>query len=164
MKVYIIAAMTADGFIARGSNELINWTSPEDKKFFRETTNASGVVLMGGNTYRTFKSPLPGRRNIVYSHRKIDDISVETTQENPFELVKRLGSEGVDELAVIGGSTIYTLFVKTGLVTDIYLSIEPKIFGNGIKLFNEDLDVELSLVDSKNLNKNTLLLHYRVAN
>lgn len=163
MKIYLIAAMTADGFIARSSDELINWTSPEDKRFFRETTNASGVVLMGGNTYRTFKSPLPGRRNIVYSRSKIDDTSVETTQENPLELVKRLDSEGVDELAVIGGSTIYTLFIKAGLVTDIYLSIEPKIFGSGIKLFSEDLDVELSLVNSKNLNNNTLLLHYKVA-
>ncbi|MBW3569006.1 dihydrofolate reductase family protein [Candidatus Parcubacteria bacterium] len=162
MKVYIIAAMTADGFIARNSNELIDWTSSEDKKFFREMTKKSGVLIMGGNTYRTFKEPLPGRRNIVYSHQNIEQPEVETTRESPAQLVQRLKIEGASQVAIAGGSSIYTMFLKAGVVTDIYLTLEPLMFGKGIKLLQEDVNTKLTLNGVSKFNENTVLLHYKV--
>lgn len=162
MKVYIIAAISADGYIAKSSNEFINWTSPEDKKFFREMTKKSGVIIMGGNTFRTFKNPLPNRRNIVYSRKTIEHQEVETTEESPAQLIKRLELEGANSVAIGGGSSIYTMFLKAGVVTDVYLSVEPKMFGRGIKLTNEETQIDMELVDSSKLNDNTVLLHYKV--
>lgn len=163
MKVYIIAAISADGFIAKSKDEFINWTSPEDKKFFREMTKESKVMVMGGNTFRTFKSPLPDRRTIVYSRNNIDNSAVETTNLPPEELINNLKEEGVSEIAVCGGSSIYGMFLRSGVVTDVYLSIEPLIFGEGISLIDSDIDIKLELEKVRNLNENTLLIHYKVA-
>jgi len=162
MKVYIIAAISADGFIAKSSNELINWTSKEDKQFFREMTKKSGVMVMGGNTFRTFKSPLPGRRTIVYTTSHIDHKDVEVTDLAPKDLLEKLQNEGVSEVAICGGSSIYDMFLAADVVTDVYLTIEPLIFGEGISLIRSDAKIRLNLEEVKNLNDNTLLLHYKV--
>lgn len=162
MKVYIIAAVSADGFIAKNSDELVNWSSHEDKKFFRETTKQTGVIVIGGKTYRTFKSPLPGRRNIVYSKQTVDHPEVETTQEAPEKLIKRLAAEGIEELAICGGSSIYSMFLRAGVVTDLYLSVEPVMFGNGIPLYRGNFGVKLELQEMKKMNEHTILLHYKL--
>nr|AIA13121.1 Dihydrofolate reductase [uncultured bacterium]AIA13348.1 Dihydrofolate reductase [uncultured bacterium] len=163
MKVFIIAAMTADGFIAKNEHQHIDWTSKEDKKFFVDMTKESGVMVMGGNTYRTFKKPLPGRRHIVYTHGEVEGEAFEKTLEPPKDLVKRLRSEGYDNIAVIGGSSIYSMFLKAGVLTDIYLTVEPLFFGKGIKLLSDEFGgVELKLNNVKKINDNTILIHYEV--
>lgn len=165
MKVYIIAAISVDGFIAKSKSELINWTSPEDKKFFREMTQKSKIMVMGGNTFRTFGKPLPNRRTIVYSRSEIKSTNdVEVTRLSPKDLIAKLESEGATELAICGGSDIYGMFLSSKVVTDIYLTIEPLVFGQGVSLFKGDHDVKLNLVESRQLNENTLLVHYKVIN
>ena len=44
MTTFLIAAITADGFIARHSRHLADWTSKEDKQFFTQKTKEAGVV------------------------------------------------------------------------------------------------------------------------
>ncbi len=162
MKVYIIAAISTDGFIAKSKDQLIDWTSKEDKKFFRDMTKKSGVIIIGGNTFRTFKALLPGRRHIVYTRGKIDNPEVETTVEEPKKLINRLDEEGFSEVAICGGSSIYSMFLEAGAVTDIYLTIEPLIFGRGVKLLETQTESELKLQSVKKLNASTILLHYKV--
>lgn len=164
MKVYIIAAMSTDGFIAKSSDEFIDWTSPEDKKIFAQMTTDSGVIIMGGKTFRTMPAALKNRKNIVYSKQTIDDKNVETTQENPVDLVNRLKSEGYKSVAVCGGQTIYRMFLEANLVNDLYLTTEPLLFGRGISLSGSDLDLKLKLVSTKKLNENTVFSHYKVIN
>ncbi|MEX2014916.1 MAG: dihydrofolate reductase family protein [Candidatus Saccharimonadales bacterium] len=162
MKVFIIAAVTADGFIARNDHQQIDWTSKEDKKFFRDTTKKSGVMVMGGNTYRTFKKPLPGRRHIVYTKGSVEGDAFEKTVQKPKDLVNQLKDEGYDEIAIIGGSTMYSMFLAAGVITDVYLTIEPLFFGGGVKLLSENTDIKLKLQSSEKLNENTILMHYKV--
>lgn len=162
MKVYIIAAISTDGFIAKSKDQVINWTSKEDKKFFKDMTMKSGVVIFGGNTFRTFKSTLPGRRHIIYTKGNIENPEVETTGENPEKLIERLRNEGYKEVAVCGGSSIYSMFLRAGVITDIYLTIEPLIFGEGVKLFDSKSEGRLKLNSVKKLNDNTVLMHYKV--
>jgi len=162
MRVSIIAAVSADGFIAREHNELANWSSKEDKKLFVELTKRAGVMVMGGVTYRTIGRALPGRRNIVYSRTVINQEGIETTQEEPSALVWRLQKEGFSELAVCGGAAIYDMFLRAGVVTDVYLTIEPVFFGTGISLFKTPCDVRLTLAECKQLTPDVTLFHYTV--
>jgi dihydrofolate reductase len=68
MNVFIIAAISADGLIAKDSDEKSTaWTSKADKKFFSERTKKAGVVVMGRKTFDTIGKPLSERLNIVYS-------------------------------------------------------------------------------------------------
>jgi dihydrofolate reductase len=52
--------------------------------------------------------------------------------------------------------------MKSGLVNTLYLTIEPILFGNGMRLFKEDLDIKLELVNSEKKECGTVLTEYRV--
>ena len=171
MKTFLIAALSADGFIAKDSaHSPLTWRSNGDRKFFIESTKEAGLVVMGLNTAKTSKKPLPGRRNIIYA----DNVSQlshwqeyeewEITQDNPKELLLRLAKDGHKEVAICGGSQIYTMFMEKGLVDKLYLSIEPVIFGKGMTLFNKELDIKLQLEKESKFGEQTILLEYNVIN
>ncbi len=162
MKVFIIAALTADGLVAKNTlHTPLEWTSKEDKEFFATRTKEAGVVVIGANTFKTLKRPLPGRLNVVYSKESFGG-DVEITQKEPKALLEELGKRGFKEVAICGGPTIYTMFMAAGVVDTLYLTIEPVLFGQGMHLFNKELDAKLRLISSKKLGENTLLLEYKV--
>ena len=162
MRIFLIAAMTADGFIGRHAEHFVDWSTPEDKKLFTRLTKEAGVMVMGSRTFKTIGRALPGRRNIVLTSQPgaITAENVEPTHETPAQLVTRLEAEGVQSLAVCGGAMVYTQFMESGLVTELYLTIEPLLFGSGMPLFASKLDSTLQLADVSKLNDNTVLLHY----
>ncbi len=158
----MIAVMSVDGFIARSSQERINWSSPEDRQFFADQSQRAGVVVMGANTIRAIGHALPGRRTIVYSRRDFDMEGVETTQEEPKVLLARLEREGHTEVAIGGGSQIFTMFLQAGVMNEIYLSVDPSLFGGGARLLGELPPTRLELLETSMLGQQTVLLHYRV--
>lgn len=164
MKVFIIAALTADGFIGRTADHLADWTAPEDKKLFVRLTKEAGAMVFGSHTFATIGRALPGRRNIVLTSKPevITAEGVETSAEPAAELVRRLHQEGAAGLAVCGGASVYTQFMKAGVVDEIYLTVEPVVFGTGIPLFTEPLEASLRLLANEKLNDHTILLHYSV--
>lgn len=165
MKVFIIAALTVDGFIARHNEELADWTSPEDKQHFVKHTKRAGIMVMGARTFDTIGRALPGRTTIVYTTHPDDyaDKGVETTSEDPKELVERLAQQGHEELAICGGSKIYDLFMQAGVVTDLYVTVEPKLFGIGVSLLSSTTDQTMTLESVDKLHANGLALHYKIA-
>lgn len=164
MKVFIIAAITADGFIGRSSNHYADWTGTEDKKLFVKLTKEAGTMVMGATTFATIGRALPDRRNIIYTTKPetFKELGVETTNEPPAELVDRLRSEGVEALAICGGAQIYQHFMAAGVVDELYLTVVPKIFGQGVPLFTAELAADLELVASDKLSPSVILLHYKV--
>lgn len=161
MKTFIIAALTADGFIAKDANHKADWTSKADKKFFQAKTKEAGVVVMGSRTYETVGMPLKDRRNIIYTRNKRFD-GVETTSEEPAALIARLKKEGVKEVAICGGASIYSLFMESGLVDKLFLTVEPVSFGQGISLFDKSVESKLELVDATKLEDGAVVLEYNV--
>lgn len=164
MKVFIIAALTADGFIGRDGGHSADWTGGEDKKVFVRLTKEAGVMIMGSRTFATIGRALPGRRNIVYTSRpdEITAENVETTNEAPAELLARLKQEGANAVAICGGATIYDLFMREGLVDELYLTYVPLIFGQGITLFTGELSSKLELQEETKLPDGAILMHYIV--
>ncbi len=168
IKTYIIVAQTADGKIARNRNHEASWTSRADKKHFIEMTKKSGVMIMGLNTFKTFPSPLKDRLHVVYSDEENanqNDIPgvVEYTKDTPEILLKKLEERGFKEIAICGGSTIYTMFIKSGLVQKVYITIEPILFGEGMSIFNQSLYIKIKLNSVKTVNEeNVVLLEYDV--
>jgi len=53
--------------------------------------------------------------------------------------------------------------MKAGVVDTAYLTVEPVIFGSGIKLFTEALDNELVFQKLHKLSEQTVVLEYSVA-
>lgn len=164
MKVFMIASLTADGFIGKTADHLADWTSREDKQLFVRLTKEAGVMVMGARTFATIGRALPERETIVYTtHPETITVEgVETTTEAPADLVARLERQGTSGIAICGGAVIYTMFMAAGVVDELYLTVEPVLFGQGVPLFASGLDVPLTLLDTSKLNDNTVLLHYAV--
>jgi dihydrofolate reductase len=164
MRTFIIAALTADGFIGRDSGHLADWTGKEDKKIFGELTKEAGVIVMGSRTHATIGRALPERRNIVYTSQpeKIIAEGVETTNEAPADLIKRLDDEGSKALAVCGGATVYDMFMRAGVVDELYLTYVPVLFGKGVPLFSGELEQQLELKEETRLSDGSVLVHYIV--
>ncbi|HUB93606.1 MAG TPA: dihydrofolate reductase family protein, partial [Verrucomicrobiae bacterium] len=141
MRTFIIAAITADGFIGRDSGHTADWTGKEDKKVFTRLTKEAGVMVMGSRTFATIGCALPERRTIVLT-RSPDTITtegIETTDQTPVELISKLQQEGVRAVAICGGTSVYDQFIRAGLVDELYLTISPLLFGQGLSLFTHTL-------------------------
>lgn len=168
IKVFIIVAHTADGFIAPASIDNQSkpstvWTSGADKKKFVELTKKAGVIVMGLTTYNTIGRPLPNRLNVVYAPKGTPTIEgVMMTDLQPKDLIEDLESKGYKEVAICGGSTIYTMFMQSGIVNKIYITVEPKLFGQGLTIFNKPLERDLKLVSVEKLSDDVLFLEYNV--
>jgi dihydrofolate reductase len=165
MKVFIIAAVTADGFIGRSSDHLSDWTGGEDKKIFVKLTKEAGVMVMGARSFATIGRALPERRNIVYTRTpsSITVPGIETTSETPTELIDRLASEGHEAVAICGGASIYDLFMNSGLVTDAYITYVPIFFGTGVQLLKTEQATNLQLVESTALSDGGIFAHYTLS-
>ena len=179
MLVFLIAAQTLDGKIAKQSEERsFDWTSQEDKRWHVRKTREAGVLIMGRKTYQTFNTPLPGRLNLIYSRRAEQFLSMSDqdviaqkgktlllyTSGSPLQLVDKLERCHYTQLSVSGGVSVYRQFLEAGVVGKIYLTIEPYIFGEGISMFDQlTVEPQLSLVDTHQLNSNTLVLEYQVS-
>ena len=173
MNVWLIAAMSADGKIAQTPGQSsLDWTSKEDTRFFVDKTKEAGTVIMGRKTFDTIGKPLKGRRIIVMSRGggKVgrwkggevkENGTVEYTALSPRELLDELASQGVMTVALAGGSSIYSQFLRDGLVTDLYLTIEPHLFGGCVPLATGFERIDMKLVDVTRLGEQAVLLHYK---
>ncbi len=162
--VTMMMAITADGKIAKNSTQFANWTSREDKKLFVEISKKHGVIIMGENTFKTFPKPLPDRLNVVFSHQehltKIE--GVKWVKGEPQKVLEEIAELGYQSALLGGGTGLNSLFLKNKLINEIILTVEPKIFGSGLSLFNEDFEADLKLLAVEKLNENTVMLKYQV--
>lgn len=162
--VTMIMAMSLDGVIAKDSHHFANWTSPEDKKLFVEVSNQHGLIIMGRNTFNTFKAPLKDRLNVVFSRQtKLEPIDgVKWVSGDPKEVLKDLKEMGYTSALLGGGTKLNSLFLQHQLISEIIVTIEPKLFGKGLTLFDAELDLNLELLEMGQINKNSIKLRYRV--
>jgi dihydrofolate reductase len=174
MHVFLIAAQTLDGFIARSETESsFDWTTPEDKTFYIQMIKRAMHMVVGSTTLKTFRRFPRDMRVYVYTRQpeKFDSSQLsqaavyEPTKESPQDLVARLTAEGVEEVAICGGASIYTQFLTAGVVNTLYLTVEPVLFGTGVRLFStsDPITQRLQLKQSSKLNEiGTILLEYEV--
>ncbi len=166
---------SVDGKTTQGNTSVLpTWTSKEDQEYFSGLIDSAHLIIMGRKTYAIAKPQMkhtPGRLRIVVTskphewnmHEAIPG-QLEFTNEQPTELIKRLEQKGYTSALLVGGATLNTAFLKANLVNELILTIEPKIFGQGTSVVeNEELDVNLKLTSIKTLNdQGTLLLKYRI--
>ncbi len=183
-KYIAIAAVTLDGKIARHKNHMSDWTSKEDKVFMRALLDKCDVIIVGNNTYKTAVGPLSKRNCIVLSKTAEPspltrgDVAQRVTERllyaNPQKtnLKKLIRALNYKKIAILGGAQTYTYCLQNNLFDEIYLTIEPIIFGQGVDLFAPSPSEgrvgervqkhKLKLFSIKKLNKQgSLLLHYK---
>ena len=115
-EVILIAAVTIDGYIARHSFEVTNWS--KDLNLFKKQTMGHPVVV-GSNTYKTLEKELDGREVICVNRNSI-----------PQEVVRSINKE---RCFIIGGGKTYSRF--SSLLTHLYITPHPYVFNKGVQLF-----------------------------
>ncbi len=170
MNIFIIAALTTDGFIAKNAHHPASWTSKADKQRFVRLTKEAGVMIMGSKTFSTFPKPLKERLNVVYTRdpekarasqaEHYDNL--EFTALPPTELIASLEQRGYTSIAICGGAEIYSTFMDSGLVNKLYLTYEPLLFGAGVTLFKNPMDVALELVSTEHTDTGTIFAEYNI--
>nr|WP_319494850.1 dihydrofolate reductase family protein [uncultured Desulfobacter sp.] len=167
MQVILLMASTVDGKIAKDASQFVDWTGKADKKYFVEMTKKAGVMIMGSTTYDTIGKPLPGRLNIVMTRdkaRQSDQDNLIFTDLPPAGILEDLEQKGYTSAALIGGATINSLFARENLITQVHLTLVPRLFGSGLSLFAPpiDLDMALTFESCQDIGGGHLLLIYHV--
>lgn len=99
----------------------IPWHDKKDMAFFRSKTTGSGknAVVMGRKTMESLpKFPLPNRENLVLSSKEGSYRRVSSLDE--LGIVTK--ASGFDEAWVIGGATVYSETLKSGIVDEVFIS------------------------------------------
>lgn len=172
MKVILVFVSTLNGKITRGNDpEVRNWSSDSDQIHYARVWKESRLVVMGSRTYDLNTiTPSPLRLILVmsgkpglYKDREIPG-QLEFTSNNPSELVNEFSKKNYDLMTVVGGAHLATSFLKEKLVDELWLTIEPSLFGRGQDLIiNDDLEVKLELKEIIRANeKGTLITKYGV--
>ncbi|MEK7619207.1 MAG: dihydrofolate reductase family protein [Patescibacteria group bacterium] len=163
--INLIAAITIDGKISTGPGNFPDWTSVEDKNFLHQMLDSSDVAVVGRTTFELAKKPLSKRNCIVFT-KSVSDFRTEREglvfcNPSGISLARLLGSYA--RIAVLGGTGVYTWFLKKGLADNLYLTIEPISFGAGVPLFADHSGAPFAwrLISSTPLNMaGSILLHY----
>ena len=169
-KVHLVMVSSLDGVIAKNSNEFIDWSSKEDKKYFSTITKEKGCLVMGSSTFKTIGRPLPDRLNVILTSRPDEMSNKYGEHENLMfisinsakELLELLSKKGFQEIVLGGGTKVNTMFAKENMIDYLHLSVEPVLVGSGMQIFDEEVRIDLSLVENIRLNENTVLLKYSV--
>lgn len=160
-RVVLLAAMSIDGFIAPADKEALpstTWTSKEDWRFFTKRSKELGTLIMGSATFETIRRPLAERQLVVLTsqpqrYASYSDSSLTFTDEAPAALLARLANQGIEQVALCGGAKVYGQFLQADLVDELQLTVEPYIFGRGIKLCDVSLEQQWRLVEQQPLNE-----------
>lgn len=174
MKVVLAMVMSVDGKTTKWNNpNIYGWTSKEDQKHFFSLVEKHNVIIMGRKTYDAARSVMKLsakklRVVITNTPEKYEKFAVrgqlEFTSDSPEELIDRLKMQGYAKVLLVGGEGINALFLKAGFVNEVWITVEPAIFGYGNSLISkEKFDVKMRLKHVRMLNKRgTLLLKYQV--
>lgn len=172
MKKILVFVSTLDGKVTQGDDPFVRkWSSKADQNYFSKLWKESGFIVMGSNTYNAAPiKPSPMHLMVILTREpsKYETKSVagqiEFTNETPRELVTRFSKEGYKMMTVVGGPHVASSFLKDGLIDELWLTVEPRIFGQGESLVSEEkLNITLKLISCDKLNdEGTLLTKYAV--
>lgn len=172
MKKILVFVSTVDGKVTKWGNPHVHvWSSQNDQDYFNRIWNEAPVVIMGSNTYNAEPlKPTPKHHMVVmtqlpqlYKEKEVSN-QLTFTNETPSQLVHRFEKEGHQQLLVVGGAHVATSFLKEELIDELWLTIEPRIFGmGGSFVIEEKLDIKLRLISLKKVNEQgTLIVKYQV--
>lgn len=171
MKVVLYIAATMNGYIAR-SNDDSDFLSGKAWEDYKSSAKRSGNIVMGrrtydimcGNSYSDF--PFNKCLSVVLTRKKTKADSKRNTiftDKNPHAILRLLGERGYKSVFLAGGTMTNGIFMKAGLIDEIYIYTIPLAISSGFTLFPPSKrELKLKLMGSKELNTGIVRMHYKV--
>jgi dihydrofolate reductase len=167
MKTVLYLGQTINGFIA-DEKDSTPWSKEEFAAFHSEIVKSKNIIV-GRRTYEVMEKYGEFKRCgnpftvIVTRSKKLKPKDKLVMVNSPSAAIRTLRSKGFKTAFMSGGSKVATSFMEQGLIDEVWIDIEPLIFGKGIPIFqNSKLNVKLRLFKTKKISKNTIQLCYRV--
>ena len=156
MIIHLIWAQDNSGGI--GKMGKLPWKIPEDLYHFKKLT-INSTIIMGRKTWESLpKKPLPKRRNIVLSSKRMEDVECYNSIEN---CIKTLKNDKIKKVFVIGGAKVYKNFIF--FADELHITyVNKKIIGIDTFLpFSKDkINNTFKIVKEYELSKNALYTHW----
>ncbi len=168
----MIAGISLDGRIAGEDGDFSPYSSPEDRAFLQKKIQEADVLILGRKTYEKHvekvKKPLiiftsQARSGLELTEK--DGQMLHLFNDSSEELVNLCDALQYKKIACLGGAELYHWLLENKLATDLYLTLEPFVFGSGRNLLHGGYLSEYKkwkLKSQKNLNdQGSMLLHYQ---
>jgi dihydrofolate reductase len=172
MITVLVFVSTLDGKVTKWNESNVSlWSSQEDQKYFKKTWNDSKLLIMGSNTFNADPIKPSSNQLLVIMTRepskyKKYEVSgqLEFSDKSPGQLTLYFAKKGYKQMFVVGGAHIGTSFLKEQLIDELWLTIEPRIFGVGSNFaIEEKLDINLHLISCERVNEQgTLITKYAI--
>lgn len=170
-RLILIAAQSLDGFIARHGQPGTDFCSEADSAFLSSALKDFDSLIFGRKTFDTLRHRILNsktkrflRKILTRSPDAYRDLAqadqVEFTDAPPADILAELARRGRRRCALLGGGEAYTRFLEAGLVDELWLTLEPRLFGIGTPLATRALDLAFALDATSRLTPDTLLLKY----
>lgn len=176
MNVTAVATISLDGRITPPGGEGTSFSSAETGAHFFSLLNEADAVISGRRTFDVVKQMMlsmmdassgPALSIVMTRSPAAHDFrsqpeGLEFTSLGARELLDDLERRGIDSVLVAGGAEVYAAFAASHAVDEWIIVVEPVLLGGGTPLLAFVAHQELSLVECRTLNTNTVLLRYRV--
>ena len=173
MKSIGIVAISLDGRITKHHNEGAAFTSPQDQQYFRQILKTFDCCILAAKTFEVIKTTVQKSkqterlqivltRNPFQYQAHIKPDVLEFTDSPIVQVFADLRARGKQRCAILGGSWLYGECLKEKLMDELWVTLEPLIFGEGKQFVNRIVDCQLSLQSVEHLAENTLLLKYQM--
>ena len=167
MKKVMYMAMSVNGFIADTEGNT-PW-SDEEWNSFNQAVKETGNLVIGRKTYELMKdddtlNKFKDQLVVVVTSKVLPKNEANVSfVASPAEVMNLLEKKKYKTALLAGGTVLNSSMLNGGFIDELYLDVEPKLFSGGINLFSNDIvDLDLELMGSKKIGKNTVQLYYKV--
>lgn len=174
MFVVGLVVMSIDGCLTRHDQPGTAFASNEDRAFFRDALLGFDCSVAGRKTYEA------GRDSILRAREGSRLQVVLTTTPERFagdarpehlefrncgvaDVARELAGRGRSRCAVLGGPPLYREARAQGLLNELWITVEPVAFGEGVRMFDGPVDFGFEFLSCEALSSRTLILKYRSA-
>jgi len=134
-RVIIIAAVSADGYISRGTG--VPWELPEDRRHFRRLTQGQWLLL-GRRTFEEMLGWFRDHHPLVLTRRPLPSPWEKAGVNHVSEAVARVAAGGAEELWVCGGAAAYAEAMPQA--DELILTVVAEELGDGVRFPDIDPD------------------------
>jgi dihydrofolate reductase len=175
-KIVVSEFMTLDGVIESPHLWSFPYWNDEIGKFKLDEIFACEALLLGRVTYEGFAEAWPSRTDESGFADRINGMTkyvVSTTlseadwnnshifHQKVVDEIARLKEQPGKEIMVNGSATLIQTLIQAGLVDEYRLLVYPIVHGSGLRLFQEESQSKLKLVESRLYDTGVVLLHYQ---
>ena len=163
-----------------GGFELGGWTRPYWQDQIGErifaSMSASDTILLGRKTYQGFAAafssapagdPFTDYMNntpkyvVSTTLKKLEWKNSTLISANVVEEVRRLKQLPGKDIAISGSGTLVHMLMQHDLIDEYNLLVYPLLLGKGKRLYPDELQAKLKLVETKTFSTGVVLLTYR---